>query len=289
VRNFKRVAKLRITVKSDEGSPLQIFDINGLRMSFAINKSLSWSVNSGIIRVWNLNQKTRNLINDFGDEVELWAGYEDDSNLQLLYTGQTSAVGHQFTQPEIVSTFQCGDGNKYLNEMFSSFSFGADTPAKDVINAIADVMGLKVVIPPADDLVYRQGFKSCSPVKDALYKACEYLGLQFIINNDLLTIVPKNPKVSGLIYAINEATGMIGIPERYSSQVQNLYGPDNRPETGYKIVTCLKPQIQPKDFISLSSTHLGIANQTHFVKTIKHIGDTFGPEWISQLECNLIK
>lgn len=289
MRNFKRVAKLRIKIREENGSNfVQIFDISDLRIQFVINKSLSWAANSGIIKVWNLRQSTRNLIRAFGDEVELWAGYEDDSNLELLFVGQTSVVQHQFTQPEIITTLQCGDGNKYINEQFSSFSFGAGTPAKEVINYIAGLLNLKVDIPPADDLVYKTGFKSCAPIKDALTKACEYLDLQFIINNNMLSIVPKIARVSGAIYTINETTGMIGIPERFVNQAQSLYGPENKPQPGYKVNTSLKPQIQPKDTISLSSTQLNIANQLHFVNTIKHLGDTYGAEWLSNIEASII-
>lgn len=82
---FFREANLRIRLrKGDFTGYVGTVNITGLRVSFSIIKSLAWSTNSAVVKVWNLSQANRNLIKDYGDEVTLYAGYRDAGGPQVL-------------------------------------------------------------------------------------------------------------------------------------------------------------------------------------------------------------
>jgi hypothetical protein len=289
--NFLRRAQLKIRVRNKDATAyIKEYQIDNLRMSFAITKSISWATNTGILKCWNLSNGIRNDLKDFGDEVELHAGYEDDAGLQLCYWGQTTAVFHSYDFPEIVSTFECGDGDKYYNNTFANLSYAAQMPVQQVILDIAKRMGVNVQLPLplAPNIVYETGFKFAGTLKEALIKACNFVKLQPAIQNNILFIFPQSPTVKFPVHQINQATGMIGVPQRYTYRRIDSYRALNAPTTGYKVMVALSPLIIPGDTVSLSSTHLGIQEQQHRVETIRHVGDTFGTEWYSQMEVVLI-
>lgn len=289
MRNFLRVAKMRVRVfDKDYKYVTEEFDIQNLRMAFNITKSSSWAANSGILKVWNLRDQTRNLMKDYRLEVELYAGYEQGDNLQLIFAGQSTAVMHHFQQPEIITTIECGDGDRYLNNAFASFSYGPDTPAKDVITSIADFLGLKVAVIEGADLIYRNGFYQSGMAKEVLDKVTKYLNLQASIQNNLLFVYPITPTAQNLRYQISESTGMISIPERFTYRRYDPQKAIQAPTTGYRVSTILKPLIIPSNTIMLSSSRLNISNQAHRVEVIRHIGDTYGQEWTSNMEVTLI-
>jgi hypothetical protein len=280
---FIRQAKVQIRFKEKDGSAYKgTITLTGLRVSFSIQKNLSWTCNSGNIRIWNLSQDHRNLINDYGDEVIVYAGYERGSGYEILYRGDTTSVTHVFDFPEIVTILECADGDRYVNQKHFSLSFKPKTPVRDVITRISKEMGIDVAeFANSDNLAYNEGFEFSGMLKEALSKACAVLGLQWSIQNNELQIIPINGALAETVYDINSETGMIGIPTRYTFKRQDFYV--KGPAVGYKVNTLLYPQILPGSRLNIVSRYLGIQG-IFVVQTIRHVGDTYGPEWISNME-----
>jgi hypothetical protein len=291
---FLRQAKVIVSIVETQGpnafqSYRQKFEINDLRISFNITKSLGWATNRGVLKVWNLSQDRRNAINFYGDQIEIWAGYAKDAGLQKIYSGQTSAVYHAYDQPEVVSTFECGDGERIFNNIIGSFSFAAGTTAQTILETMAKSIGLSIVeFAAADNLVYPYGFKNTGPVREAIVKVCAKLNLQAIIENGDLYILPIKGVVPGLFFEVNENTGMQSIPERFAYRRQLEFTAVQAPTSGYKVNSVLLPSVRPGSQVNLSSTHLDILNEPHRVETVRHFGDTWGPEWVSNLELTAI-
>lgn len=285
---FYREAKLRIRLRnSDFSGYVGTITLTGLRVSFSITKSLAWSTNSAVIKIWNLNQNHRNLIKDFGDEVTLYAGYREggsDDGLQVLFIGDTTAVSHFFDFPEIITVLECGDGDKFINQLRVSVSFAANSKARNIISAIAFQMGLPIIeYAASDDLVYRQGFQHIGMGKDALTKVCDYLDLQWSVQNNGLQIIPAKGVISEPAIYVNQNTGMQGVPQRFTYRRIDLYRAIDSPSTGYKVAVTLNPLVLPGSKIILQSTHLDVKGP-YRVESIRHEGDTYGPIWSSSLE-----
>ncbi len=282
---FYRQATLRIRLRKDDftGYYRTIF-ITGLRVSFSIQKSLAWSTNSCIVRVWNLSQSNRNLIKDYGDEVTLYAGYERDGGVSVLFIGDTRSASHIYEQPDIITVLECGDGEKYINQLRVSGSFAANTPAKIIITTIAQQMGITLLpLPNVNNLVYRQGFVYNEMAKDTLTKVCDKLGLQWSVQNNALQIIPINGTIAQAIIQVNQNTGMQGVPTRFTYKRLDLYRATAAPTTGYKVNVALNPFIIPGAKIDLQSTHLNFRGP-YRVENVRHEGDTFGFVWSSSLE-----
>lgn len=294
--NFYREAALRVRIRNNNFTGyIRELTFSGLRVSFSITKSLAWSTNAAVIKIWNLGQSNRNLIKDYGDEVTLYAGYSQDSDprlgyrddsraSQVLFIGDTTAVSHIYEQPEIITVLECGDGDKFINQLRVSVSYAAGTPARTVIHGIASQMGINISLYAAsDNLEYRQGFKFIGMGKDALTIVCNYLGLQWSVQNNALQIIPLGGTNTLPIIQINQNTGMQGVPTRFTNRRIDLYRSIYAPTTGYKINVALNPLILPGSEIALISTHLGV-NGPYRVENVRHEGDTYGFVWSSNLE-----
>lgn len=262
--------------------------IKGLRVSFTITKKLGWGTNPATIKIWNLSADHRNAINNFGDRITIVAGYleaEENGALQILYTGETIAVSHIFEQPDIVSVFECGDGDRYLNNSRVAVSFSAETPVRTIIQNVANQMGIEFVeFADSVNVAYQQGFSNIGTSKDALANLCTRLNLQFSVQNNQLQIIPIDGTVTRPPVEINQTTGMQGVPQRYTRRLQDTYEAANAPRTGYKVRTMLNPLILPGYPVVLTSSHLGINKANFRVESLTHDGDTFGPIWSTQLD-----
>lgn len=282
---FYREAMLQIKIRNDDFTGyIATVLIKGLRVSFSIIKSTSSTTNSALIRIWNLSQDNRNLIKDFGDEVTLYAGYREEGGPQVLFIGDTSTVSHIYDLPEIVTVLECGDGEKYINQLRVNLSYGSNAQARTIISGIASQMGIQFVeFANSNNLVYRQGFKYIGMGKDALDIVCDKLSLQWSIQNNQLQVIPVNGTISEPIIQVNQATGMQGIPQRYTYRSLELYRSIDQRNTGYKVNVALNPFILPGSKIDLASTHLNFRGP-YRVETVRHEGDTFGFLWTSSLE-----
>lgn len=284
---FFREAKVLYSIRqpTTNNKFIDAFEIKGLRIAFAITKSSGWSTNNAIIKIWNLNTDTRNSMVNFGDLVVLYAGYRDDGGEQIIYVGQTTSVIHSYSQPEIVTTLECSDGDSTFNQLKGCGSYNENIPVRQVIEDLIAKIGIPLAyFASSDNRPYPRGFNYSGSLKDALTKACFFLRLQPVITNNQLYIYPFNAANEGLTYDINENTGLQGIPERFISKRSLPYLSKDAPTDGYKASVALLPSVVPGDKVRLSSTRLGIENIPNTVFTVRHLGDTYGPEWATNLE-----
>ena len=286
---FDRVINVKIQLANPPPSLTYrgTMDISNLRVAFTVFKSESWSTNTANVRIWNLSGDKRNQLNNYGNEIRLFAGYRQEAGAQLLFTGNSSLTTNIFAEPEIITVFDCGDGEKSLNLILASASFGANTPVRQVIEYYAGLLGLNIAeFTPTDNLVYAQGHKFSGIAKDGLDKACKALGLIWSVQNNNLVILKQNQGSARPPIEINPDNGMIGIPQRYTDRRQYLYRalpPYAAPKPGWKVRCLLRPDILPGDRIRLRSNRVDI-DGVFYVISIRHEGDNFGPTFESLLE-----
>ena len=261
--------------------------IKNLRMSFSVYKTLSISANTASLKIYNLSPNNRNQLNNYGNLVDIYAGYRDNGGSSLLFTGNNTLVSHIFSFPDIISIMDCGDGENVLNGKIVKISFGANTPVRTIIEEVARQMGLPVVdFAQTENLVYSLGYEDIDMGKIVLDVITKKLNLNWSIQNGNIVILRNNEGNSKEISLINIDTGMVGIPERYTDKRQYLYTalpPNLAPRDGWKVKTLLRPDLLPGDRIRLKSTQANI-DGIFYILTIRHEGDNFGPLFESNLE-----
>lgn len=282
---FFREASLKVKIRNQSfDGYVDTITIKDLRIAFNITKSLAPSTNTANVRVWGLKQSTRNLIKDYGDEITIYAGYRDDGGTQVLFVGDTTAVYHIYDQPEIVSVFECADGDKFINQLRVNVSFQENASVRTIIQTVADQMGITITeFAETDNIVYREGFSYIGMGKDALSILTEKLNLQWSVQNNTLQLIPLTGTILQPAISVNENNGMQGIPQRFTYRRLFLYKATDAPRTGYKVNVALNPYITPGSKIDLFSAHLDIKGLQR-VENVIHNGDTWGYDWTSQLE-----
>ena len=288
---FYRQAQLSIKLLNNEGTGYLPFPIiiKNLRVSFSITKTLYHNTNPGVIRIWNLKQSTRNMIKDYGDEVTLSCGYENEDNLQVIFIGETTAVSHVYDQPEIITILECGDGEKYLNQIRVTLAYSANISAVQILNDIAKQSGLvqtRFNIP--QNLEWINGFSFSGMAREALTKVVDKLNCQWSVQNGVLQVIPIQGTIKIPFININANTGMQGIPTRYTYKRLDLFRAIDRPTTGYKVNVALNPFLTPGIGAILYSSHIDFKGP-YRVESVTHIGDNYGPLWQSKIEVTELK
>jgi hypothetical protein len=270
---FNRIASVEIDLRNSTFSGyIGSIKLANLRIAFSMQKNLAWSANTASVKIWNLSQENRNRIKDYGDQVIVSAGYSQDAGEQLLFIGNTTQVSHAYEQPEIITTLDCGDGERILNQKNIAVSFKEKVAVRQVVETIAQQMGLTISeFSPTDNVVYEQGFEFIGMGKNAIDKTVSRLGLKWSVQNGKLQIIPQ--------------FGTTSKPQRFTDKRASLYL--DGPKTGYIVTTTLRPDILPGDLINVKSQRIGL-DGPYSVFSIKHEGDTFGPNWRSIMEIILI-
>lgn len=286
---FDRVINLRIQVANPPPSTTYRgnMEISNLRMAFSVYKSESFSTNTANVRIWNLGADKRNILNNYGNEIKIFGGYRLETGPELLFIGNSQLTTHIFAEPEIITVFDCGDGEKTLNSIIASASFGANTPVRDVIEYYAGLLTLDIVeMTPTDNLVYALGHKYTGIAKTGLDIACAAIGLKASVQNNNLVILKPGVGSVKPPALIDPDSGMIGIPQRFTDRRQYNYRalpPNGAPKPGWKVRCLLRPDVLPGDRVRIRSARADI-DGIFYVISIRHEGDTFGPQFESLLE-----
>lgn len=258
-----------------------------LRVSFSIVKTFSWSTNTAAVRIYNLSPSKRNKLKDFGDQLRLFAGYRSSGNAQLIFTGNVTQLNHSFDQPEVMTILNCGDGERSLNNTLVAVSFGEKTPARTVIQYIADKLNFPIVdFAGTENLLYDNGFNDADLAKNVLDKACKKLDLQWSVQNENLIIIKNNGSTDKPPVDINAETGMIGVPERYVDKSYFLYRaitPNQAPKPGWRVRMLLRPDLIPGDRVRIRSKQLDFEGE-FLILTVRHEGDNYGQQFETTIE-----
>ena len=281
---FDRLINLKILL-SDPPPALGYrgnLDVSNLHMSFSVVKTLGLDANTAQIRVWNLSQSTRKQLENFGDQIRIFAGYRDGGGAQLLFVGNSTQVSHVWAEPDFVSTFNCGDGERTLNNSNLNVSYAPNTSAETILRDMATRLGMDVAyFAPHASKEYFNGYQYVGNAKKGLDIVSKYINLQVSVQNNNLYFLPINNGIEKPPTDINAQTGMIGIPERYTD-LRGYYIKVG-PKTGWKVRTLLNPFIIPGDIVRIKSVQADM-NGLFYVEKITHTGDNFGQDFTSLLE-----
>ena len=226
---FKRKVICRFFVDGEWltiNQKLGLFDFNDpqLKINFSITRDLSSSPNTGSIKIYNLNQSTRNLVGREFTKIELYAGYEPnttDSNVSLLFAGQVRSVKHYRQGNEIVTDIQVSDAPEVVWRAYISRTFyHEDTqsvPLLEILEGLFAVLNKNFDIQKGEwNVPEFPDFQRPYSVFGKVATELDYLGkshgFYWSIQNDVMEIVPSNGYIDDGGYDISAETGMLSTP-----------------------------------------------------------------------------
>jgi len=299
---FDRVASM--TVGKPNGKSIEIRD---LRFAFSIEKGSGENPNSCTCRVYNLNPDSRALVETVNNVLILKAGYKRDVGELTIFTGTVTRAITKREGADLVTELEMSDGGLEYRDSKTSFSFAPGVYAGQVLSNIASTFGLPVRPLPSEiaQKQYPDGFAFVGRSREAMAKACEYLGLEWSLQNREVQILKKGKAVAMQAFVLSPDTGLIGSPEkehktlgekaaakkgitekqkgvRVTFATGDAGDKEKKLEVqGYKVKTLLQPTMQPGGYVRLDTK--SIKSEFFRIEAVTHVGDTHGSEWLSEL------
>lgn len=290
---FNRIFRLIAGVQGEEGIVIESDGkSDSLRIEFDIDKDLTQQTNKSAISIYNLSETTRKKLEVDDLICELQVGYAEDIGLRRIFLGAVTYATTRREGSSKVTELELSDGQIAIRDTVVSLGYAAGVSGGKIINDVAAQMGLVVQI--ATDIEfssYPAGFSFVGMGKDCLDKVMSASGATWSIQNNVLQAIMNggSTNMRALVFAPN--SGLIGSPERIIKAVKR---PDQEAKkkrkvkkekykkvAGWKIKTLLAPTVNPGDLVRVeSSTVTGWFK----VETMKHVGDTHGREWLSEME-----
>lgn len=299
---FDRVASLVIGKPS--GKAIEIRD---LRFAFGIEKGTGENPNKCTCEVYNLNPDSRALVETVNNVLILKAGYAQDVGEITIFTGTVTRSITKRMGADWVTSLEMSDGGLEYRDKKTTFSYAPGITGQAVLANIAATFGLPVRPLPSAiaSKTYPEGFAFVGRSREAMSKACEYLGLEWSIQNREVQILKKGKAVEQQAFVLSPETGMIDSPE---SEVKTMtdkaaakkgvttkqkgvtqsFGTNDAGDKGqklevqgYKVKSLLQPALQPGGYVKVESKF--IKGQFFRVEAVTHSGDTHGNDWHSDL------
>jgi len=281
---FKR--QIKITIAD--------FESEDIRINFNIEKSLVGYPNLGNIKIYNLSENSRNMITGKGLQVQLFAGHEDVGT-PLLFSGDIINVVHLKTGPDWISEIFAADGINILNSATINKTLPAGVDAGQIYNELISQMegiskgvteGLKNCLSGKKSLL--RELQLSGNVRDWLDKISKDCGFDYSINEGIIETTPTNLPLSDIPpVIINQASGMIGSPERT--------------EIGINVKNILLPALKLGRTIKVEaiSTQINIGNLffrkippvrnegIYRIDKLTHIGDNYDNPWETTIQARI--
>jgi hypothetical protein len=263
---FRR--RWRVTVGSLRSEDLDI--------QFEVTRTLRPNPGTCELEVWNLSADHRGEISDASRPlVRLEAGYED--GLSLLFQGDARKITHRREKTDWVTTITAGDGEHAIRHARASRAFGPDTQLRDVVDYIAEQMGVgtgnvsealqDAALDQLDD-VFPRGTVLRGSAADELTQLLRSAGLEWSIQEGVLQVLPRGGALDREAVRLAPATGLV-----------------ESPQVGkHGVVTAkalLIPDLVPGRLVQLESATV---TGTYKIEKARYAGETRGTDWYAELE-----
>lgn len=306
---FNRVCELVVGQSGKEG-----LSIKDLRISFSIEKTATETLNTSTIKIYNLSQSSRKLVETPNNAVVLKAGYVDDIGPVTIFVGIVRRSLTLREGPDWITELELDDGLIAYRDSKVSVSFSPGSLGINVLEQVASKFGLPVAKFPSEVLnkTYPQGFSFVGRVRECMSKVCNYLGLEWSIQNQEIQVIKKGGHLERSALLISSNTGMLDSPELEAKTMSDKLAakqgittksdgvttkksdkltvsgnpPKDRLEVqGYKVRSLLQPTVLPGSLIQLQAR--GVDNFFK-VEKVTHQGDTHGKEWETEMNVRFI-
>ena len=267
----------------------------GLHITFDVQKDLTVETNKVKFTIWNLTDESRQKIEKQDLKVDLYAGYRDNEGTIRIFSGSVIRTITTNEGKDVKTVIEASDGQIAVRDSVFALSYAPGTGGLIVVKAIAQNMGLPLVLGDGVKFgAYDNGYSFVGKGADALTEVCGGNGCTWSIQNGNLQIILAGGVVANKGLVFNAGSGLIGSPARI---VKSNHNPDKdtpkkkrrqkehkeRPDkkAGWKIETLLAPTVSPGDAIKVESR---VINGWFRVETIKHTGDSINGEYRSQMD-----
>ena len=240
-----------------------------LRIVFDVELTTSRGINTCDVEIWNLGDKSIELIKSKGAMIALYGGYGD--NPPLLFRGSITRRGGvtvKRTRTDRIVTIKAGDGEHVHQEVLFNKAYDAcsnQTVLSDLLKAfgMGTYGGRKL-----PEQYYPGGIAFSGLATRALDVLAQDAGVTWSMQRGMVQFLAEGETTKRTAVLLSKDSGLIGSPE--FDDKGNL-----------KLVSLLNPDIVPGRLLKVESMEV----EGFFkAKKVVHKGDTHGKAWFSEIE-----
>ena len=250
-------------------------EFSGLKISFRVKKTESSDPNTCTLTIFNLNEDSRSKINIEKSQLYLFAGYEQDTGEELVFTGNVTNVNDTIQRPNVVSVIDAADGEKELNESKMSVSFKEGVTLFQIFEKVIDTFNLPVKFKKALEFTkkvkYNNGSAFIGQAKALMDLLTADVRLTWSIQNGELKFYENTKADFSSAVVLTTNTGLIGSPTKI--KVKKGTRTEEKESDGWKFVSLLQPKIEPGGIVKVTSREILDGSQFKVIN-VDHDGDS---------------
>ena len=256
-------------------------------INFNIDKGKE-SGKESTITIYNISESTRKFLEQHqgnNPSIVLYAGYQTDESLPLIFKGEVLSFTEEFLSHTRVTKIVARSGAKNTKEAYSVKSYKAGTQVKQILEDMIDDLKLPrgtMYFPAGSDVeIVKRPVIVNSSTADFMRKFSLEHGYKFWIEDGTANVSPQ--KIEGreglFVYDISADTNMIGSP----SAAHEQQSPEKKDgvRKAISVRTTLNGSYKLTDKVNITSRfHTGV----YEIEGIVHSGTYEGTDWYSQLQ-----
>jgi len=268
---------------------------DALHIAFKIEKDLTKETNKCTLTLWNVSDETYGKITEADTKVEIYAGYAYTGRVMRVFVGTVTDFEMKSNDNDLEIELKLSDGQIAVRDTMVSLSFPEGTYGTEIIQSIANQMGLPVIYGADVSLgAYWAGYSFVGAGAEALTEICGAFGVDWSIQNEIIQIVLNGGYAEQNGFVFSADSGLIGSPEklvRASPKADKETAKKKKRKmtkkaklhkySGWKIKTLMTPSINPADYVKIESR---LVNGWFKVEKAAHHGDSEGGDWFSEFE-----
>lgn len=282
---FRRVYKLEIgsddEIRTFDGFPGSA--ASPMQIEFRIDQTPNAMRSYAEITLYGLSAASRQAITQRFQKVRLTAGYV--GSYGQIFIGEIENVTMGRTGAESFVRLYCQAGADKFGAVYVSRGFGANTPALEIILAVAETFGYPIEVVGDFSQLPRAIKGYTIPPTGSQFemdKLARSYGFRWFIENGQVTIIKHDATRPGAAFQFTAQNGLIGSPELAVD--------------GVSIDVLLNPVIRPADQFTIeavtgrASFHsiyyqrfAGLGRGLYRVASLQHEGSFYGDRWQTKL------
>lgn len=281
---FDRVVTVHIGIPGLSGEGIEF---KNLKMEFNVRKNEEVDPrNSCTLIIYNLNKDSRNKIKQENNVLHLYAGYRDDTEEELVFTGDITAVNVSIERPNVITTIEAADGEKALQEAKIAISYGEGVSSDQIIQKALDAIGLplrsKLELVEKIKKKFSNGFSFMGQAKKLMDLITQDVDVTYSIQNGEVKLFSKNSIDLSHAFILSSQTGMVGSPQRI--KIKSTKKEKVKDRDGWKTTSLLLPTLEPGSPLVINSKE--IQRGQFRIVNCEHVGDSY--EGTFQTTCEVV-
>jgi len=277
---FMRQVEVIIGPKGGEG-----VKINGLKISFNIEKTDKPESNTAKIEIYNLSKETHDKICVAGNHCTLKAGYTDETVTAILFGDVVKGIRKK-VDADYISEIEVKDGRVPVMAGQVSVSYAKDTDALTIVQDLIDAIGLPSkgteLIPSGAK--YPGAFSDIGQAADILRKVLNKYELRYTIQNEMIYILKDGEAAESTGLRLTPETGLLTIPQPVSDKTEETDTTQN-PANKWEFKTMLFPQLIPGAACKVESSSITTEMK---ISKAKFQGDNWLSDFCINIEAEVL-